>query len=323
MAKRTRVRGTYLIADARERAVIPFIEAELKQHDFVVKQVTTADYLICATPAPDAHEPIVLAAIERKSHADFSASFKDGRHQNIEKMIALRAATGCKLYYFVEGPAFPCTTTRFCGIPFGNILAAMTKMMVCDDIFVVHTENEAHSARRLADFVRAFDSARPMMLCATNAAPVVPSILTARAEETDAEAVACMWAQLSGISVAIGKILARAFSVAELSACTVTPDQIASLTTATGRRINKEAVESLVAVREGSLEAAVKLVSGIRNITPPVAKLLVETSGNLALTCACPCLWSVRIPQKTRSVAFGKARADRVQRILNYKEAAP
>jgi len=316
MAKRARVRSTFLIADARERAVIPFIEIEFKEHAFLVKQVTTADYLICA--AQEAQEPVVLAAIERKSHADFSASFKDGRHQNIEKMIALRAATGCKLYYFVEGPAFPCTTTRFCGIPFGNILAAITKMMVCDDIFVVQTENEAHSAKRLADFVRAFDAARPT-LCVTNDAPVVPSILTARAEETDGEAAACMWAQLSGISVVIGTTLTRAFSVAELAAQTVTPDQIASLTTANGRRVNKDAVESIMSVRSGSLESAVSLVSGIRHITPAVARLLVETSGGLSRLCACPCLAAVKLPQKTRSVAFGKARADRVQRILNYK----
>lgn len=50
----------------------------------------------------------MLAAIERKSHADFAASFKDGRHENIRN-----AATACKL----EGPAFPCPTTKFGGIP--------------------------------------------------------------------------------------------------------------------------------------------------------------------------------------------------------------
>jgi hypothetical protein len=86
-----RVSRTYLVADARERAVIPFIESEFQRHAFIVKQVTTADYLICTQPVPDG-EPVVLAAIERKSHADVAASFKDGRHENIRKMLALRAA---------------------------------------------------------------------------------------------------------------------------------------------------------------------------------------------------------------------------------------
>ena len=129
--KRTSVRMTmtYLIADARERAVIPFIETEFKDYAYIVKQVTTADYLICrasgsgasgssgaveadrreegeaveAAPA-QAQGAVVLAAIERKSHEDFAASFKDGRHDNIKKLLALRGGTGCKLFYFVEGP---------------------------------------------------------------------------------------------------------------------------------------------------------------------------------------------------------------------------
>jgi acetylglutamate kinase len=45
--KRTSVSRTYLIADARERAVIPFLEAEFHAHAFIVRQVTTADYLVC------------------------------------------------------------------------------------------------------------------------------------------------------------------------------------------------------------------------------------------------------------------------------------
>lgn len=82
MAKR--LSRTYLVADARA-----FIESEFQQHAFIVRQV-----LICTQP-PDG-EPVVLAAIERKSHADFAASFKDGRHENIRKLLALRAATACK-----------------------------------------------------------------------------------------------------------------------------------------------------------------------------------------------------------------------------------
>ena len=318
MAKRTKVSRTYLIADARERAVVPFIEVEFKEYAFVVKQVTTADYLICRHEEAGA---VVLAAIERKSLADFAASFKDGRHENFKKMTALRAATGCKLYYFVEGPAFPSTTTRFCGIPFGNILAATTRMMVCDGIFVVQTESEAHTAKRLLDFVRAFDSV-PVPDARHTGAQVelaVPDILTARADETDDEAAVCAWARLDGISVVTGKILTRAFSIAELAAQAVAPEQIQALKTDAGRPINKEAVASLVAVRAGSLETAVQLVSGMRNITPAVARLLLDASGGLARLCVFPGLADVKIQQKTRSVKFGKARAERVKRVLGYK----
>ena len=57
MARLARVRRTYLIADAREGAVVPFIESEFREYAFVVKQVTTADYLICRrTKAGEAGE---------------------------------------------------------------------------------------------------------------------------------------------------------------------------------------------------------------------------------------------------------------------------
>jgi hypothetical protein len=330
MAKLARLSRTYLIADARERAVIPFIETEFQEHAFTVKQVTTADYIICRSEAAGA---VVLAAIERKSHADFSASFKDGRHANIAKMTALRAATGCTLLYFVEGPAFLSPTTNVGGIPFGNIIAAMTKMMVCDGIFVVQTENEAHTAKRLLGFVRAFDAA-PVPLSQTQPSTgiepcPVPDVLTARAEETDDEAAVLVWARLDGISVTTAKILTRAFSVAELASQSVTVDRIRALRSENGRSISKEAVESLLHVRSEASAGphrphgprdpvSVKLVSGIKNITPAMATQLIDATGGLAGLCESPCLAEVMIKQKARSVKFGNARADRVQRVLRY-----
>lgn len=333
MAKLARVSRTYLIADSRERAVIPFIDTEFKEHAFTVKQVTTADYMICRSEATGA---VVLAAIERKSHADFAASFKDGRHANIAKMVSLRVATGCILFYFVEGPAFPSPTTNVCGIPFGNILAAMTSMMVLDGIFVVQTENEAHTAKRLLDFVRAFDTAPPLSQTQPSAdiEPYpVPDVLTARAEETDDEAAVLMWSRLTGISVTTAKIITRSFSVSELASQSVTVDRIRALKTETGRPISKEAVESLLLVRSQASAGphgphgprdpvAVKLVSGLKNLTPAIATQLLDATGGLAGLCESPCLAAVSINQKARSVKFGKARADRVQRVLRYVNGA-
>ena len=330
MAKLARVSRTYLIADSRERAVIPFIETEFKEHAYTVKQVTTADYMICRSEATGA---VVLAAIERKTHADFATSFKDGRHANIAKMTALRAATGCILFYFVEGPAFPSPTTNVCGIPFGNILAAMTNMMVLDGIFVVQTEHEAHTAKRLLDFVRAFDSVpapAPARESPTGIEPYpVPDVLTARAEETDDEAAVLVWSRLDGISVTTAKVLTRSFSVAELASQSVTVDRIRALKTETGRPISKEAVESLLLVRSQASAGshgshgprdpvAVKIVSGLKNITPAMATQLIDATGGLAGLCESPCLAEVMIKQTARAVKFGNARADRVQRVLRY-----
>lgn len=342
------VSSTYLIVDARERAVIPFIETELQSHAFVVKQVTTADYLICRHRPEESR---VIAAIERKTHEDFAASFKDGRCENINKLRALRAATGCQLYYFIEGPAFPSPNRRFARIPFSCILASITKLMVRDGVFIVQTEDESHTAKRLADLLRVFDSVEAPY--GSSGAPVgasgdpdggsgdpdgasgdpdgpplaltVPDILTARVEQLDDEAAIGMWVRLRGISVVLGKILTREFTVAELVTQRVTPDQIRALRTATGRPVNKDAVASLLAVRAGVRDAEVKLLSGLRNITPAVAGVILEVAGGLSRLCAQPVssLAAVQLPQKTRTVQLGKVRAGRIQRILNYKDVTP
>ena len=176
-----RLSRTYLIADARERVVIPLIEEEIRDHAFVVKQVTTADYLVCIHRRGSSGPPSVLAAFERKTLADFAASFRDGRHKNTEKLLALRSTTGCGLYYLVEGPAFPDASVSFGGISYGRILSAMTMLMVSDGIFVVQTENARGSARRLGDFLRTFDACCAERGCRKPA----PRLLGARLEDDE------------------------------------------------------------------------------------------------------------------------------------------
>lgn len=150
--------GVYLVSDTRERSVLGFIDTIFGAAGVgrTVAQINTGDYLICR--CLPGGEPETLACVERKTLPDFAASFKDGRYANRLKMLDLRDRTGCQLFFFVEGPAFPEPTWRVSRIPYGNILAAMTHLMVSDGIHVVQTKNEMGTAQRLLDFARAFDS---------------------------------------------------------------------------------------------------------------------------------------------------------------------
>jgi ERCC4-type nuclease len=364
-----RVKGVsdvYLIVDTRERNVIPFLEDALQEYAHVVAQVNTGDYLICRKGAPG-QPPTILAVIERKTYADFAASFKDGRYENLDKMLAMRARTGCQLFFFVEGPAFPSPGRRFARIPYENILAAMTKLPVQHGVFVVLTEDESHTAKRLTDHLRCFDAvpvphgtvpgprppnARPAAgpNIAINIAGeggatnividaasdgdeegaggddtqglVVPDAILGLVAESDSAAATNAWARLRGISVVLGKILTREFTVAELAGQHVTLAQIGALKTATGRAINKDAASSLLAVRAGSLEHATKVVSGLRGVTPAVATTILQAVGGLARLCNAPLTTVEAVPlqQKSRTVRLGKARAERIRRILHFKE---
>lgn len=337
--KRVKTSSTYLIVDTRERAVVPFLETELKEFAYVLKQINTGDYLICEKPSSPDQPPVIKACIERKTYVDFAASFKDGRYRNTKKMLALRQKTGCQLYFFVEGPAFPSPGRRFARIPYANILAAITKLMVHDGMFVVQTENECHTAKRLAEFLHTYEFVTMYSPPATiggdvaasvdadassdaDTALVVPEILTARIEQTDCDGVVNMWARLRGISVVLGKILTREFSIAELATQRVGIDRIRVLKTATGRTINKDAVTSLLAIRSGSDAQAVKLISGIRYVTPEVARHILCSKTNLSTLCNTPAVFltNVLIPRKTSAAKLGKIRAERIWRLLHYKE---
>ena len=369
---------TYLIADARERAVIPYIEEEIREFAFIVKQVTTADYLVCIHRRGSSGPPEVLAALERKTLADFAASFRDGRHRNTEKLLALRSATGCGLCYIVEGPAFPDASAMFGGISYGRILSAMTRLMVSDGIFVVQTENARGSARRLGDFLRTLDACcaergcrkpAPRLLAARpevegtegtedteDTEPEgragraeqeepeelagresiagragleeldelgeleVPDILTARAQETDEEAAVCVWSQLHGVSVATGGALVRAFSVAELP--TLPLDRIGAVRTSTGRSLSGAALASIMAAARGVDGARGEARLGAtRSHAAHMAAAILEATGGFAGLCAhSPAtLAAVRIPQKSRSVQLGAARAARILRVLTFR----
>ena len=345
---RPRARATFLVADARERNVIPFFELAVRAHEFVVRQVTTGDYHICRVP-PGGGPAVVLAAVERKTHTDFAASFKDGRHENLQKMLALRAATGCQLFYFLEGPAFPSPARRFTRIPFSSILTAATNMMVRHGVFLVQTEDERHSAKRLADLLVAFDEVEaPYAAAAAGggvvaapidggaadgsaepAAPVVaadiPDILTASAVQTDAEALMLMWAGLCGINAVLGRTLSQAFSVADLAEGRVSVAAVRALRGPTGKIINKKALASLLAVREGSAEHGQRLLAGLRGVTPPTAALILAATGGLAALTASAsprALAGVVLPQKNREVKLGLARAERIWRLLRLSVTA-
>ena len=368
----------YLIADARERAIAPFLTTALGAERLLAnRQVNTGDYLVCARPRAivsvaaaastdtvartDSDVPglRVRACIERKTLADFAASFKDGRHANLQKMRDLRARTGCQLYYIVEGPAFPSPGRRFARIPYASILAAITHMMVRDSIMVVQTENEAHTARRLVDLLDAFDrfdsdcgaptavaGGAPAAVVggapateAGGAPPVEPAVgelaipegLTGRIEVPDDEAVAALWARLHGVSLLQGKIISAQFSVAGLVSGRVPAARIQSLKTATGRAAHPRAIASLRAVAAAGAagaaaapDVAVRIVSGLRGVTPAAAALLLAAAGGLRqLATAAPSATAeYRLPHGDGTARLGLARAARYWRLLNYGEPA-
>jgi hypothetical protein len=146
----------YLVADTREAHVNGLLGAACRAagETCQIAQLNTGDYLVCRQFAGGGAE--VLAAFERKTLTDFAASIRDGRHENRHKLLDLRARTGAAVYYLVEGPAFPRPSARYGRLPYSTLLSAITNLMVRDGIQVVQTADQAHTAQRLVEFLRAY-----------------------------------------------------------------------------------------------------------------------------------------------------------------------
>ncbi len=142
-----------LLIDTRERNVLRH-QTELAGVNYEVMQITTADYAIV-----DANDQIEVA-IERKSLEDYAASLKDGRCDNINKLLKLRWATGCRLFYIIEGPAYPRPEATFGRIPFSAIESSIFHLMLRDNVNVIWTESTLGTAQLLARLMRSMGTMR-------------------------------------------------------------------------------------------------------------------------------------------------------------------
>jgi ERCC4-type nuclease len=143
-----------LVIDDREIKVEKSIESLKNNGKYTIstlkKRITTGDFAIVRNKK-------ILAVFERKTLNDYSASIKDGRHQNKQKMIDMRSQTNCDVYYIVESPfAFPSKKRKFQKMPYKNIYSSIINLMVRDNIMVIKSQSVEDTAEILCDFVMSY-----------------------------------------------------------------------------------------------------------------------------------------------------------------------
>lgn len=327
---------SYLVADKREREVIPHL-TPIMGGRLVQSQIHTGDYLICRK-APDSPETQVIACIERKSLADFASSLRDGRYENRKKMLELRDATGCQLWYIVEGPAF-CSPERSIGshTKYKSILSAMISLPLCSGIMVMQTRDTQYTAERLRDMVMYLDKVPdpylfPIAEGDTTASKLckegtlVPELVTGSYEKDPDHLCMEIWAQLRGITITTAKILAETCSIAEF--LLGQPFDIGSFKTATGRTLVKDGRESLKNLKNGDTSMAIRILTGVTDISNNIARdiLLAIPQRTHKLHALCQynssSLAQVELKQKSRTVKLGEKRATKILKMMYWKSGA-
>jgi ERCC4-type nuclease len=157
-----------IIIDDREKHVIPFFEDYVKSKKYKtpnithkVERVNIGDYSILCNG-------FIIFNIERKTWKDLASSIKDGRKNNVHKMIKLREETkshqlpnGCQLMYLMEGPPIPKSTSRYGRIPYKNLRSHLDHIMFNYNIHVIHSKNKQGTVERLYEICRNFMTITP------------------------------------------------------------------------------------------------------------------------------------------------------------------
>ena len=138
-----------LIIDDRERAIFPHIKPEFDNHiHYEIKRIDIGDYALV-----DTNSGAILSIFERKTLEDYSASLKDGRHGNKQKLIALREKTGCKIFYIIEGNPFLDPARLVGRTPYRHIESSIFHLMMRDNINVLYSRDTLHTTQLLCRFV--------------------------------------------------------------------------------------------------------------------------------------------------------------------------
>lgn len=327
-----------IIADTRERAVHPFLEhalgGEPSRRSFhhsvavphIVQQIKVGDFLIISGDfRGGVNEGQVLAVVERKTHADFASSIGDGRHENRKKMMELRNLTGCRVFYLLEGPAFPAPSRRFGRIPWSTIHAAALSLSVRDGIYLLRSKDAADTAAVLNGLARSFikhgcPDAEPEPTRAPDAISTDEALIAAsgggvRSLPPDVLAVRA-WSSVAGVSIGMGAALVAQVSVRDLATGAYPYERIGELRNPQNRQISGlknilRSVRNLVRLEK----SAASFVGSVPGFSRKNALELVRHFGGLQSLCAATEEQLAAAPYGAKSV--GAVRATRLTEVLN------
>jgi ERCC4-type nuclease len=141
-----------LKVDNRERAVFQCIETqELLSKVFssswpikvIYENLLIGDYIISLG------DETILAVIERKTLKDYASSIRDGRQDNVNKLINLRENTDCDVYYLVEGTPNPSLTSVHSKMEYKSILSSIRRLQILKKIHIIDSKNIQTTVREL------------------------------------------------------------------------------------------------------------------------------------------------------------------------------
>lgn len=254
--------GCYiLVVDDRER-YFATIADELNV-PYKIERLDIGDFCLMVNGA-------CRAVFERKTLADQAASLKDGRHENKTQMLELRAATGCDVYYIIEGNMH--REVDINGVPFKAIKSSIMHIIVRDKIQVLWSLNERNTVSMLADLLKSYEEfyPPPPMSSPTNAGA---SMATITENIKDHRQLRAMWCSIQGINKATAEMFFKFRMIDVFTRDAPTLAKIGGLKYPSGRKLSSDLTSRLNNI---SSDDMISILASVRQITEVAAAEIIK-----------------------------------------------
>lgn len=273
-----------LIVDDREKAVVPYLDKHATTYhiDYKVQRNEVGDYAIT-------YKGYIMMIIERKTWEDLSASFRDGRKDNVNKLIELRNRTGCQIAYLIEGNATPPLTKSYGRIPSKNLRAHLDHLAIRDGVHMIYSADQDYTAMRLFELCNSYVTLKEPL-------KEVDALIEGGEEQDNTDELQSdmgvktsieeqLLRCLPGIGSIVSTVLAEAgVTIAKLYAGHYTIDQIAKLKYSSGAMIGiakaKKIVEGTKKIIDSEAQAnkkiQVRILSTISLISKASAEMILS-----------------------------------------------
>lgn len=311
-----------LTVDDRERFVIPFFKETYTDIEIEVKRIQIGDFVISKNDK-------ILFAIERKSWSDLSASIKDGRKENIKKLKILREQTGCKLLYLMEGKARFEEDKRIGRIPYKSLQAHLDHIMIRDDIYVIHSNNEEDSANRLVEFMTNYLTLPYEKIIGGKEIVIEQepqesnndmNILTVVVPKTELEIIYNIWSEVPNVTSKTASLFIEAkYHISDLFLGNITKADISTMKYPNGTIIGARSTKIIKVVdneNANNYKYYCNIMAAVPGITKKTAAVILTKVTFNDLIKGTLSLKELADIKKTAKSRIGKSSADKIYKFL-------
>lgn len=291
-----------LIIDDREPEILKSNFEHYVNYSCKIDRITVGDYIVV-------FDEQILACIERKTWTDLAQSFKDGRKNNIDKMINLRESTGCHLYYLIEGSPFHGPTKKFSGIEFKSLMAHLDHCAMRSHFNVIFCKDVHGVLPRIGVLM---DNCRSLMPLKTGGSQ--KHLLKENIPKTDSQCMANLWECLSGVSSKTSSLLvSNDVSIRSVYSGERTQEDLASLKYDNGNTLGACRAKKIIDGVHGKESTILSRIRGVSKNTAHIILSAVQFSDILTGAVSAEALCAIQLSSKR----LGPVLAARILKYLS------